>query len=527
MARFQMIYLLMLIMGIKTMHSEEVEDSELENDPICGADSEVKRKRGTPFRTFTNLEKDKLWDSAVVPWAFASIDNAKNAVHIDENVGLDKKDLDTTRAAMRQIEERTCIKFKEEKPVRNKPWLFIYREARSSDLSCQRSYAQDNLVGKNIKGLGNIYKQLYKRKKKKDCTGGGYAFYGSESPQSLVISSTRLYPNRQQSIGFMIHELLHVLGVGHTQKRQDADENIEIKWENIKTKSHSQYEPEDSSRYDTHGTRYNCMSIMHYRDTTWRTEKGKKTMVAIKPEECDLSSINRNLTDTDVKILKQMYCVNNPIISPNYPENYPNKNDTKYSISVEEGHVVSLQFTAFNIEFESTCSYDWVQVLDGDGTMLLKKSCGNEIPDKIESRTNKIVIKFHSDDSKTYSGFKAEYEAISTKRSGEVTSPGYPSKYANNQATNETISVPLGSRIELRITDLSIEAEQGLEGNKCLYDRLNIFDGDDQDGDLLETLCGSTVPVNPVLSAQNAMTLVFTADESVNFNGFRATWREI
>ena len=67
------------------------------------------------------------------------------------------------------------------------------------------------------------------------------------------------------------------------------------------------------------------------------------------------------------------------VTSPNYPDNYPPNLEKTETIQVEQGLVISLQFTAFNIikKWDSTCDHDHLTITDGDGTTLLEKSCGS------------------------------------------------------------------------------------------------------------------------------------------------------
>ena len=74
--------------------------------------------------------------------------------------------------------------------------------------------------------------------------------------------------------------------------------------------------------------------------------------------------------------------------------------------------MIGMWFTDFNLEDHPSCSWDWVQVVDGDGTVLLDKSCGETRPDRITSRTNRLTVKFHSDSSENFPGFRAEYERV-------------------------------------------------------------------------------------------------------------------
>ena len=112
-----------------------------------------------------------------------------------------------------------------------------------------------------------------------------------------------------------------------------------------------------------------------------------------------------------------MYCDsngNNLIVSPNYPNsNYPDNQDKDYPIKVAADHIIEILFTDFELEAHASCAYDWVQVVDGDGTELLAKTCGTNKPAAaIKSKTNQATVKFHSDTSVNGKGFRAEWKAV-------------------------------------------------------------------------------------------------------------------
>merc|ERR1719209_2757873 len=136
-------------------------------------------------RDYTSIPPAKFWANTVIPWSFVSDGDefAKYAVHTDDKVGLSKGDVETVMAAMRQIEDRTCIKFNMVKPVKGQPWLFISRDNKGSDLSCSLPYIISDLVGKDINGVGDIYMRL---RWAGNCFSGAYAWYGSSSPQNFV-----------------------------------------------------------------------------------------------------------------------------------------------------------------------------------------------------------------------------------------------------------------------------------------------------------------------------------------------------
>ena len=78
----------------------------------------------------------------------------------------------------------------------------------------------------------------------------------------------------------------------------------------------------------------------------------------------------------------------------------------------EELGLIEILFTDFSLEPQVSCEYDWVTVLDGDGSTLLAKTCGTNKPAKISSKTNVANIKFHSDISVNAKGFRAEWKAV-------------------------------------------------------------------------------------------------------------------
>ena len=63
---------------------------------------------------------------------------------------------------------------------------------------------------------------------------------------------------------------------------------------------------------------------------------------------------------------------------------------------------------------DKDCRNDFVKVMDGDCVSRLGESkfCGSSIPSPFVSTTNRLCVKFFSDDSKNDDGFVARYSAI-------------------------------------------------------------------------------------------------------------------
>ena len=121
--------------------------------------------------------------------------------------------------------------------------------------------------------------------------------------------------------------------------------------------------------------------------------------------------------------------------------------------------------------------------------------------------------------------------------SGEVTSPGYPNSYPNDEYQRVDIVVSEGSRIKLSLTMVDIEAAAF-----CEYDYVQALD---TDGGEIRRWCGETYYPNDVrttilcindvveswcalpkdvYSSGNKMSIIFKSDVSHNGKGFHANW---
>ena len=87
---------------------------------------------------------------------------------------------------------------------------------------------------------------------------------------------------------------------------------------------------------------------------------------------------------------------NGILTSPSYPLNYPNNAECKYIISQPTGSVILLKFLSMDIEYDSTCDDDFLEIRDGPlaDSPLLDKLCGkNEIPASLQSSHNKLWMR--------------------------------------------------------------------------------------------------------------------------------------
>ena len=97
------------------------------------------------------------------------------------------------------------------------------------------------------------------------------------------------------------------------------------------------------------------------------------------------------------------------IQSPNYPNNYPNARDCTAVVQFAQGQRVFVEFLAFNLEPHNRCVYDWLEIRDGNNAgadLLSTRLCGEQLFAPITSTGNTLHIQFHTDHSRTKSGFQ-------------------------------------------------------------------------------------------------------------------------
>ena len=99
--------------------------------------------------------------------------------------------------------------------------------------------------------------------------------------------------------------------------------------------------------------------------------------------------------------------------SPRYPSKYPDKMDCEWKIKLPKGKKIVLNFMEFELESHANCTYDWLEVRDGQTSTspwIGSKLCGKEVPRRITSKGHHLFVKFHSDGSVTKSGFRIQVD---------------------------------------------------------------------------------------------------------------------
>ncbi|XP_077993791.1 cubilin-like [Glandiceps talaboti] len=229
------------------------------------------------------------------------------------------------------------------------------------------------------------------------------------------------------------------------------------------------------------------------------------------------------------------------VTSPGYPNRYPTSIDVVWTITVQSDMMIRISFQAFALETSSTCRYDYLQFNDGptEDSALIDTFCGNIVPAPFFSTGNVLYVKFHSDFSISYTGFLFDWVAVSegatvsppgdcsatmqaTETAQTFTSPGYPDGYAINLNCGWIIRTHAGHKLKVQITDLSTEG-----GPDCVFDKVQFYDGEDENSDDLGAFCGIQTNLDPVFSTGSTMFVNFVTDSSTNGTGFLATYQSV
>ncbi|KAF3691668.1 CUB and sushi domain-containing protein 3 CUB and sushi multiple domains protein 3 [Channa argus] len=269
------------------------------------------------------------------------------------------------------------------------------------------------------------------------------------------------------------------------------------------------------------------------------------------------------------------------ILSPGYPFPYDNNLRCTWTIEVNSGNIVSLQFLAFDTE----ASHDILKVWDGppENEMALKEVSGSLLPEGIHSTLNIVTIQFETDFYITKSGFAIDF---SSSLATACRDPGIPMNGSRNGEGREpgdsvTFSCDPGYELqgESRITCIQVENRYYWQPSppSCIapcggnvtgssgfilspnyphpyphskdcdwliavhsdyvislafisfsiepnYDFLYIYDGPDSSTHLIGSFQDSKLP-EKIESTSNFMYLAFRSDGSVSYTGFHLEYK--
>lgn len=167
------------------------------------------------------------------------------------------------------------------------------------------------------------------------------------------------------------------------------------------------------------------------------------------------------------------------LTTPNYPRSYFNNLDFTVRIIGPERTRLLFVFLKLDLEPQIECLYDFVRmssVNEKDEEMEdgVKFCEGNSGRISFASKTNKALLRFHSDFSISGSGFFASWKSVAmpgcpvqtfTAAEGVLESPNYPDFLLPHLDCSVTILAPVGKRVWLEFRDYDVGEETGLNVN--------------------------------------------------------------
>ncbi|XP_055841856.1 cubilin homolog [Episyrphus balteatus] len=179
--------------------------------------------------------------------------------------------------------------------------------------------------------------------------------------------------------------------------------------------------------------------------------------------------------------------------------------------------ILNVTFSRFDIQFDATCSKDWLQINDGKSLSapVIGRFCGNELPKgsgNLQSSHNTLFLWFHTDYAINGTGFALSWTSVTPicggrfnvddQGHGVIKSPAYPGKSPPNRECEWDIIAPLGKRILFRFFEVVMD-----NSANCTKDALILYDSNE----VLEKICETGVPP-PKYSSTNSVKVHFHTD---------------
>ncbi|XP_028447413.1 tumor necrosis factor-inducible gene 6 protein isoform X1 [Perca flavescens] len=129
-----------------------------------------------------------------------------------------------------------------------------------------------------------------------------------------------------------------------------------------------------------------------------------------KSERWDVYCYNPNSKECGGVLTDQQKIIQ----SPGFPEEYQDEQICYWHIRVRLGQRIRLRFLEFDVEDDTACLADYLEVYDSydDVAGFAGRFCGDYLPDDIISTGNVMTLKFLSDASVTAGGFQLQYHAF-------------------------------------------------------------------------------------------------------------------
>ncbi|XP_068728356.1 cubilin-like [Montipora capricornis] len=222
--------------------------------------------------------------------------------------------------------------------------------------------------------------------------------------------------------------------------------------------------------------------------------------------------------------------VNDVLESPGYPNNYPRSKSCVVFVYTGFGAALNITFEHFDLEYSSTCRYDYLLITNDNGGFN-RKYCGNRTGQSVIVTGRYARLTFRSDSSVQKTGFRLLifrfYRVSTTYRPTPTTqsptacrqvvndvleSPGYPNNYPRSKSCVVFVYTGFGAALNITFEHFDLEYS-----STCRYDYLLITN---DNGGFNRKYCGNLTGQSVIVTGRYAR-LTFRSDSSVQKTGFR------
>ncbi|CAI9719421.1 mannan-binding lectin serine protease 1-like isoform X2 [Octopus vulgaris] len=234
------------------------------------------------------------------------------------------------------------------------------------------------------------------------------------------------------------------------------------------------------------------------------------------------------------------------LTSPGYPRQLQFSGDCFYHIKAPIGKRIKLEFLDFDLEENTRCAYNYLQIVDGPDLYCpsIGRYCGNQVLSFIYSSGSDLYLRFSSISGiYTSTGFLAQFSFHTstvtdhTNQSGsddylekaldcnqiieekivKIQSPGYPESYPANARCVYIIRSPVDETVTLTFHKMVLE-----DSENCDLDYVKVKDGETAAATVLDKLCRNQN--KSYTSSGRSLRLDFVTNDEISYMGFTATY---
>ncbi|CEF59844.2 Astacin-like metalloendopeptidase, partial [Strongyloides ratti] len=165
-------------------------------------------------------------------------------------------------------------------------------------------YIENNTCIKFIKMNDIFYKKQGLIFKNDTTCSSSIGLVNSNKPQNITLSK-----NCYKTVGYILHEIGHALGLIHEQSRRDRDYYVEINRDNILIPNRKNFDKFVLNRYKNFSTQYDYNALMHYAQNSFAINTKIPVIKSKLHEEHDRAMGNRKkMTFNEIKQLNLCHC---------------------------------------------------------------------------------------------------------------------------------------------------------------------------------------------------------------------------